>query len=217
MLRFIHHGRGDPAWNMAVDEALLRHCSAPVLRVYGWTVPAVSIGYFQSLAIAPPDRPFVRRLTGGGLVDHAHDVTYTVILPPHHPLVAAGTATSYRLLHEAIARALKSHGVACSLAADCSGGASAACFQKPVRFDVVAPDGHKLAGAAQRRSRHGVLHQGSILVPHLPARFADALLREVAGIFGQDAQPDDLSPDEHATATDLSINRYATDNWNRRR
>lgn len=217
MLRFIHHGPGDPAWNMAVDEALLLHCSIPVLRIYGWTVPAVSIGYFQSLAVAPPDRPFVRRLTGGGLVDHAHDMTYTVVLPPDHPLVAAGTATSYRLLHEAIARALKSHDVACSLAADCSGGASAACFQKPVRFDVVAPDGRKLAGAAQRRSRHGVLHQGSILVPHLPKSFVEALLHEVAAIFGRDTRSDDLSPDERATATDLSFSRYGTDDWNRRR
>ena len=217
MLRFIHHGRGDPAWNMAVDEALLRHCSVPVLRVYRWTIPAVSIGYFQSHAVAPKDRPLIRRLTGGGLVDHADDMTYTIVLPQGHPLVTAGTATSYRLIHEAIARALKGRNVDCALAADCPGGAATACFQKPVRFDVVAPDGSKLAGAAQRRSRHGVLHQGSILVPNLPGRFAEALLQEVADIFGNDARPDDLSPDEHATATNLAINRYGTDDWNRRR
>lgn len=202
---------------MAVDESLLRHCAAPVLRIYGWTVPAVSIGYFQSTSVAPADRPFVRRLTGGGLVDHAADVTYTVVLPPEHPLAVAGTAASYRLLHEAIARALNDCGVACSLAAGCGPGESIACFQKPVRFDVLGPDGRKLAGAAQRRSRYGVLHQGSILAPCLPGRFPDALCREMTGIFGGDSHPDHLSPEELVTASDLAAQRYLTRAWNQRR
>lgn len=217
MLRIIRDGRGEPAWNMAVDESLLRHCSSPVLRVYGWTVPAVSIGYFQSTSVVPHGRPLVRRLTGGGLVDHAEDVTYTVVLPPDHPLAIAGTAASYRLLHEAVARALNDCGVACALSAGCAPGNSVACFQKPVRFDVLAPDGRKLAGAAQRRSRDGVLHQGSILAPDLPQQFPDALCREMARVFGGMSPPGPLSPAEFSTATDLAARRYGTDSWNRRR
>lgn len=217
MLRLILDGPSEPAWNMAVDEALLRHCTSPVLRIYGWTVPAVSIGYFQPTSVVPKGRPFVRRLTGGGLVDHAADVTYTVALPTDHPLAVAGTAASYRLLHEAVARALNACGVPCALASTCTGGDSAACFQKPVRFDVLAPDGRKLAGAAQRRSRDGVLHQGSILAPHLPPRFPEDLSREMAGVFGGTSPPGPLFPEELATATDLAARRYGTDAWNRRR
>lgn len=217
MLRIIRDGPGEPAWNMAVDEALLRHCTSPVLRTYGWTIPAVSIGYFQPMAVVPGERPFVRRLTGGGLVDHAADLTYTVVLPADHPLATAGTVSSYRLLHEAVARALNDSGIPCALSADCAPIDSAACFQKPVRFDVVARDGTKLAGAAQRRSKHGVLHQGSILAPALPADFADALCREVGMVFGGKTQPDTLSEEECATAIGLAASRYRADTWNRRR
>ena len=217
MLRFIRDGRGEPAWNMAADEALLRHCSAPVLRVYGWTVPAVSIGYFQRLAVVPPGRIFVRRLTGGGLVDHADDLTYTVVLPPGHPLAIAGTAASYSAMHQAVASALIDCGVPCSLAAESCGSDAAACFQKPVRFDVVSPDGRKLAGAAQRRSRAGILHQGSILAPALPAEFVDALMVKMTGILASGALPGVLSAEENTTARDLQVSRYGTDDWNRRR
>lgn len=217
MLRFIRDGRGHPAWNMAADEALLRHCSQPVLRVYGWTVPAVSIGYFQRLAVVPPGRIFVRRLTGGGLVDHADDLTYTVVLPPDHPLAIAGTAASYRSMHQAVARALVDCGVPCGLAAESCGGNAAACFQKPVRFDVVGHDGRKLAGAAQRRSRAGILHQGSILAPALPEEFIDSLILKMTAVLASRALAGGLSMDENTTARDLEVSRYGTDDWNRRR
>jgi len=217
MLRVIRDDPGEPAWNMAADEALLRHRRGPALRLYGWTVPAVSIGYFQPVSVVPVGRPFVRRLTGGGLVDHAADVTYTIVLPPDHPLAVAGTGASYRLLHEAVARALRISGVPCTLSHGCAPVDSASCFQKPVRFDVIGPAGMKLAGAAQRRSRDGVLHQGSILAPDLPAAFPDALCREIATLFGGQAPPDTLSSEERATAADLATSRYGTDAWNRRR
>src|SRR5271155_3321183 len=82
--RLLIHGPASPARNMAIDEALLREVREPVLRIYEWSVPAVSLGYFQPAALAG-ERPFVRRYTGGGLVDHAHDVTYTIVLPPANP------------------------------------------------------------------------------------------------------------------------------------
>ena len=76
---------------MAVDEALLRHVQTPLLRIYGWETACVSIGYFQKATVAPSDRPFVRRYTGGGLVEHGRDLTYTLVLPADHPLTTAGT------------------------------------------------------------------------------------------------------------------------------
>ncbi len=93
--RLLEHGAASPARNMAVDEALLREVRAPVLRLYEWSVPAVSLGYFQPAALAG-DRPFVRRYTGGGLVDHAHDLTYTLVLPRAHPWMELAMPDSYR-------------------------------------------------------------------------------------------------------------------------
>ena len=61
--RLLLHGSASPARNMAIDEALLREVSEPVLRLYEWSIPAVSLGYFQPAALAPAGRPFIRRYT----------------------------------------------------------------------------------------------------------------------------------------------------------
>ncbi|MFQ3671409.1 MAG: lipoate--protein ligase family protein, partial [Verrucomicrobiia bacterium] len=149
---------------MAVDEALLRLVHVPTLRVYGWDAPALSIGYFDSCKDLPPDRPFVRRFTGGGLVDHTRDLTYSIIVPREHPLNQAGPQESYCLIHQAVALALETCGSAATVAEQPPEARGNACFQKPVKFDVVQGT-NKLAGAAQRRTREGCLHQGSILPP----------------------------------------------------
>jgi lipoate-protein ligase A len=95
---------------------------------------------------------------------------------------------------------------------------SEACFQKPVRFDIVAAE-RKLSGAAQRRTREGMLHQGSILLPD-PAR-NDDLRRAFAQAFSARLElamtPGDLTAAEAARAVDLERDRYATDPWNRSR
>ena len=36
------------------------------------------------------------------------------------------------------------------------------CFENPVEFDVMDAAGEKIAGAAQRRGKLGLLHQGSV-------------------------------------------------------
>src|SRR5882762_10992875 len=103
--RLLIHGAASPARNMAVDEALLREVREPVLRIYEWDVPAISLGYFQPGAFAG-ERPFVRRYTGGGIVDHAHDVTYTIVLPRTHPWLLLSAPESYRVVHEGVQAAL---------------------------------------------------------------------------------------------------------------
>ena len=76
--------------NMAVDEALmLSHFenkgSAPVLRFYQWAPPAFSIGYFQNPQkefhldrLKTDNISFVRRLTGGGIIYHSDELTYSI-------------------------------------------------------------------------------------------------------------------------------------------
>jgi lipoate-protein ligase A len=160
-------GPGAPGWNMALDEALLR--TAPqrgraVLRVYAWTQPAVSIGYFQKyprhLALT---HAVVRRPTGGGLVYHVDDTTYTVVTPPGHWLHKLSTGEAYCALHKAVAAAMSQGELASAETGGVQSVESRAyeCFANPVAGDVVA-GGRKLAGAAQRRTRDGLLHQGSI-------------------------------------------------------
>src|SRR5579871_608381 len=150
--RLIEHGDASPARNMAVDEALLREVQAPVLRLYGWDVPAVSLGYFQPANLAPVGRPYVRRYTGGGLVDHAHDVTYTIVLPRNHPWMDLSMPESYCHIHKGVQAALAAYGIQSELTPVALEGNADACFQKPVKHDIVSGTS-KLSGAAQRRTR----------------------------------------------------------------
>jgi lipoate-protein ligase A len=202
---------------MAVDEALLRNVREPVLRIYEWSVPAVSLGYFQPAALAG-ERPFIRRYTGGGLVDHARDVTYTLVLPRAHPWMELSAPESYCRVHLGVQAALAACGIESELTPSARAVESTACFQKPVRFDIVAAE-RKLSGAAQRRTREGLLHQGSILLPD-PARNAD-LRAAFAAAFATRLElamnPGDLTAFETARAADLERDRYATDAWNRSR
>jgi len=215
--RLLIHGAASPARNMAVDEALLREVREPVLRIYEWSVPAVSLGYFQPAALAE-ERPFVRRYTGGGLVDHAHDVTYTIVLPRAHPWMELSMPDSYCKIHLGVQAALKACGIISELTPAAQAVESEACFQKAVRFDIVA-GASKLSGAAQRRTREGLLHQGSILLPD--PRQNTALRQAFAPAFAKNLElalhRGELTVTEAARAADLERDRYATEAWNQSR
>lgn len=213
-LRFLTDPAASPARNMAVDESLLRHLQFPVLRLYSWDQPCVSIGYFQKATTAA-DRPFVRRYTGGGLVEHGRDLTYTLLLPPTHPLTTCGTLASYRKIHAALALALQQSGIPSALATAQPLADDPACFLKPVPADLLSPTGQKLAGAAQRRTKQGCLHQGSILLPHPPPPLLRQLLPQVLSTcLGEDLAPSTLTSSELAQAHSLTTERYATRAWN---
>lgn len=154
--------------NMAVDEWLMKSVGdTAVLRLYSWMGDWVSVGYFQSLTdarkIFGEGPEYVRRWTGGGIVDHRNDLTYTLVIPRSHELAGKRGNESYCAIHREIARCLGEGGIGCDLTPDDSTNDSAACFEKPVAWDLLGDDGRKLAGAGQRRSRWGVLHQGSVM------------------------------------------------------
>jgi lipoate-protein ligase A len=200
---------------MALDEALLRHVSTPVLRFYRWSEPdAISIGYFDKYEEVPNGRPFVRRYTGGGLVDHQADFTYSVIVPKNHPLALQGTSGSYQAIHEAVTQALKQQGFEAELAPCCLEAQSNACFQKPVKFDVVAGTS-KLAGAAQRRTREGCLHQGSILVKNFDYdSLRKSMLQFMTPLLGDNPEGSELTSEETDLSSQLENTRYCSDEWN---
>jgi lipoate-protein ligase A len=172
---------------MAVDEWLLESCEVPTLRVYRWSDEWGSLGYFSELASARssfPDLQWVRRRTGGGVVDHRNDWTYTIIDPAGGPLAKARGDESYRLIHQALSAALGECGIACRLSTGEEANDASSCFQNPVRRDLVSADGKKIAGAGQRRTQRGLLHQGSLALKPNPdlslvGQFATQLANEV--------------------------------------
>lgn len=161
---------GNAADNMAMDAALLETApvlDVPVLRFYAWTESAASFGYFQKFAEVEKMtslRPLVRRPTGGGLVPHDADWTYSLVFPPAHDWHSLKALESYRRVHEWLQAAFLKLGVAAELAPDCRKALPGQCFAGHEQFDLLQC-GHKIAGAAQRRNRAGLLIQGSVQPP----------------------------------------------------
>jgi lipoate-protein ligase A len=225
---------GDGPANMALDEAMLDTVAdgaeVAMLRTYGWTVPTLSLGYFQplALALAEPrwrDVPLVRRSSGGGAIWHHHEVTYTVVIPASHPLARPSTRL-YSAVHAAIAEILSDLGVRASISHDavdvrnCEQNRSLLCFTNTNPQDIVA-NGIKIVGSAQRRRRGAVLQQGSLLLasscgtPELPGvcdvadvtaepmDWSDRMLKRIPDALGLDPDPVGVAEEVSAQARAL--------------
>jgi lipoate-protein ligase A len=171
-------GPGEADFNMAFDEALLEDAprrNKPILRFYGWTEHAATFGYFQKyheVARLTLLRPLVRRPTGGGLVPHDADWTYSLVFPPTHGWYAFGAIESYQQIHEWLREAFTRLQIATELSPRCRKELPAQCFVGAERFDLLW-NGRKIAGAAQRRNRQGLLIQGSVQPPPIGLARAD--------------------------------------------
>ncbi|HEY4706947.1 MAG TPA: biotin/lipoate A/B protein ligase family protein [Thermodesulfobacteriota bacterium] len=177
--------------NMARDTAVLKALDegrgVPTLRLYGWERPTISIGHAQDAApFLESGLPVVRRTTGGRAVVHWREVTYSVTGLCDDPLFSGGILGAYSVISGCITAALKDAGVDAALFRGSAGaGKSAACFQTPSRFEVLA-DGRKLVGSAQRRFRKAFLQHGSILMSSEPelneAVFGRKLTSQMASV-----------------------------------
>ncbi len=217
-------GPGAAVWNMALDESLLGAApdlGRPVLRFYGWTEPAATFGYSQRYADVErltPLRPLIRRPTGGGVVPHDCDWTYTLVFPPNHWWYRLRARESYERLHAWVQRAFRGLGVATELAPTAAAGPPTHCFVRSEQFDVLW-HGAKIAGAAQRRTKSGLLIQGSVQPPRDCERAAWE--REVCRLATEDwgAAWEAWTPEPArlAQAHGLALRKYALAAYNCRR
>ena len=162
------------AENMALDFLLLQRypeTAAPRFRHYEWRGPAFTFGFSQKIEFVRANLPagetfdLCRRPTGGGIVDHRNDWTYALVLPRGLPLYDERAPQSYRIVHECLAGALVALGrpAAVKMVCDPCETGPGICFQRGELYDVINPQtGAKIAGAAQKRNKHGLLFQGSI-------------------------------------------------------
>jgi len=198
--RLLRTWDGAPGWNMALDEALLEHAGAvPVLRFYTWSPDTLSLGYFQRWRDVPEvalASAVVRRLTGGGAIHHAGELTFSIAAPADHPLYAGEVRGSYERVHAALAAGLLPIGVRAHLvgaeALRSDSATSAMCFHRSTPLDL-AWDGAKGVGSAQRRGHGRVLHHGSIKLDTTPLEGRIATLR-AAGVASPTALADALLP-----------------------
>lgn len=200
---------------MAIDEVLLAAASMPVMRIYRWRQRAVSFGYFGKIEEMEREwvgRELVRRWTGGGVVPHGEDLTYTLVVPRAEEFARRTATASYEAVHAGVARVLESRfGRQAALAEAAAPKVSNACFQNPARHDILFGN-EKIAGAAQRRTQAGLLHQGSIQIPGLDETFARAL----ASSFSAQIEEAPLREKILEQAAALAAEKYGTDQWLRR-
>ena len=200
----LNSGLGAPAFNMAMDEALLEAATRlgrPVLRFYGWIEPAATFGYFQKFAEVEQTtllRPLIRRPTGGGLVPHDADWTYSLAFPPGHEWYELRAEESYRRAHEWIQSAFSRLGVETELAPCCKKSAPGQCFVGHEKHDLLW-HGRKIAGAAQRRNKLGLLIQGSVQPPPIPLKRPD----------WEQAMVDTVTPPRALAQLSLDVNLLA--------
>jgi lipoate-protein ligase A len=239
-IRVLETGRNSGAWNMALDEALLTNLvdhDTPILRLYGWQPPCVSIGYFQSMEeevdvikCSSMGVDVVRRITGGGAVLHEFELTYTLITKKY----PANILESYELICEPVVLCLNRLGY----------------NAKYVPLNDIVVDNKKVSGNAQTRKNNTLLQHGTILLAvdiermfsmlKVPSeKIKDKMIKDVkarvtginrsfeevainlkesfAEIFGAQIIKDTLSSKEKEDIEKLVIEKYSSRQWNWRK
>ncbi len=162
--------------NMNRDIALLQELdSDPVLHLYDWDGLSATYGHFiqteKHLDLRAVERKKVslaRRPTGGGIVFHIWDYAFSFLMPSQHPLFSQNPLDNYRFVNQVVVDVVQDffslkesldlieHSYPVS-GLDCQNF----CMARPTIYDVVYK-GYKIAGAAQRKTKKGYLHQGTI-------------------------------------------------------
>lgn len=164
--------------NMMIDRQLLETAAVrtvPVFHTYDWSSPAITYGYF----IQPQDWldvasvhclgvDLARRPTGGGITLHMGDLAFSVLVPAVHPAYSVCTLDNYGWINACVAEAIRRTfdkdyilNLLQATAETEERHLRQFCMTHPTQYDVIL-NGKKVGGAAQRRTKHGYLHQGTI-------------------------------------------------------
>ena len=244
-IRVIRDDPCDGPTNMARDELLLQRVgqgeSPPTLRLYGWSTPTVSLGYFQRFrdfeALPAPagTLPVVRRQTGGGAILHDQELTYSLTLPVGHPLARLPIARLYTAVHDALVETVATWEIdARSFGQPNRDGGSKGpffCFERHYEVDIMI-GADKLAGSAQRRTSRSVLQHGSIMIERRfdqqlsaaigdhaavsKTQLTDRFLAVLSARQQLHFKPQRWSSDELGSTSELE-SKYRSREWTRRR
>ncbi len=179
---FIDFDYHSPAFNMALDEALLDWHSEgkipPTLRFYGWNPATLSLGYFQKIhqeineeKVKEHGLGLVRRITGGRAVLHDQELTYNLVISENYPNIPKTVTEAYRFISQGLLVGFQELGLNAYFSVPESkedkeqlkNPRSAICFDAPSWYELVVED-RKVAGSAQTRQKGVILQHGSILL-----------------------------------------------------
>ena len=230
-MRLIRTPPAPPAFNLALDEALLRS-GTPTLRLYSWDPPGFSLGFFQKHATLhpPPGFDVVRRPTGGGAIAHIGELTISWVGQRRR------VDDVYADINAIVRGALESRfGLGAGFG---SGQPEAAppglCFDSHTCYDLML-NGRKVFGSAQRRGGDRFLLHGSLVLARNPAATGAVSLEELLGRlvtleeaeaavvnaaaarWSVEFEPEEPTAAELVDAERLVRERYANPDWTTRR
>jgi lipoate-protein ligase A len=224
---------------MACDEALaakVPETQLPILRLYQWNVPTLSLGYFQPYSGRSSHEPSltspcVRRSSGGGALLHDNEWTYSVAVPSG---MFADTERLYALFHESFCECLADWGIEATRWGKAPIDSDEfLCFQRRSSADVIVA-GRKIMGSAQRRRRGVLMQHGGVLLaqsssaPELPGLaeltgkqlgedFIKDWIRALSQKLGWSWQLSEPESCEKELALTLENSRFGTEEWCQRR
>lgn len=214
--------------NMSIDEVLMESQNlpdaSPVLRFYAWSEPAYSVGYFQNVAeivkryaCEKKNISVVRRITGGGLVIHGQDLTFSLAVKSNSPFFLGAAKDSYLKVNEALRVGLQPLHPNIDYA-DCKsipsgrGIGNRVCFETPSCYDLLL-DGKKIVGASQRRIKGAILHQSSIFLEGDRETLWNHILDGFKETWKIDFFKQPLSNKELFSAEQKEKKRYTSAQW----
>lgn len=210
--------------NMAYDALLLEkmatgHLQEPVLHLYEWDAPSATFGHFinpydllHADGVKECGLQLARRPTGGGMIFHVTDLAFSIVVPASHPAYSINVLDNYAFVNRLVIKAVKrftlKRGQPTLLVQEPSSQENSCnfCMAKPTKYDVML-DGRKVGGGAQRRTKHGFLHQGTISLALPNEAFLRNVLKNSETIEAMKAAtyallPCSPSPDELRKAKD---------------
>ncbi|MCC5832451.1 MAG: lipoate--protein ligase family protein [Chlamydiales bacterium] len=195
--KHIDTGRRNAAANMALDAALLSDLKDEedaILHLYDWEGDAATYGHFidpekflNMEGVSKSALDLAKRPTGGGIIFHNCDLAFSVLVPAAHPGFSTNPLENYAFVNRRVVWAI---GQMVNLAADLLPEepepldlyCKSFCMAKPTKYDVMI-QGKKVGGAAQRKTRDGYLHQGSIALGSLPESYLREVLAPQTRVF----------------------------------
>jgi len=243
----------DPYMNMAIDETLTRKCinseeRPATIRFYTWNETSCSIGYFQKMKDVLKAQnnkriPVVRRPTGGGIVYHGNDITFSIVKKRMQPSRQENITSFYKLIGESLLKGLERLGFTGTFylpeeasyrsaqkrkPLNSSLSQQSFCSETPAKYDIMIA-GNKVAGYAARKSQGAVLCQGYLDVhkrwkeQYNGSRekainlLFDNLADSFKNVFGITLTSSQLTEEEMRSALKLRDKKYACDEWNYRK
>lgn len=210
----VETGKRSAIENMALDEALLadiEHEDDMILHLYEWEKDAATYGHFLDpadyLNMQEVERlglQLAKRPTGGGIIFHLTDLAFSVLVPAKHPTFSLNPLDNYHTINSKVLQAITQFsGTPLELLPEENapelGECKHFCMAKPTKYDLML-GGKKIGGAAQRKTKEGYLHQGSIYLAALPDAYLSAVLKEGSPVLegmkqhGLSLLPSDWTP-----------------------